>query len=59
VPHKRAVEHDDDEGELAEPVTATQRQELFERSYKGAFPSTRVQAEAILERLRSAPVTET
>ena len=51
---KRAVEPDD-AVELSEPVTPEQRQELYERGFRSAWPSTRTQAEAVLQRLRSVP----
>jgi hypothetical protein len=55
MPRPKAVEHDDDNVELAEPVTPDQRQQLYELRFRGPSPSTATQASAILARLRSAP----
>jgi len=58
VSRKRAVEHNDEAVELAAPLTAEQRQELYALRFRGAWPSTRAQAEAVLHRLRPAPTGE-
>jgi hypothetical protein len=59
VPRKQA-EHPDDRGiDLAPPVTPAQRRELAALRYRGPWPSTGPQAEAILQQWRrSAPSTE-
>jgi hypothetical protein len=56
---KRAREHPDDVGvDLAPPVTAQQRTELYEVHYRGPWPSTAPQADALLRQWRGSASPE-